>query len=53
LGDLRQAPQARELGGQLEILGDEALILTLEQQADLPQGVDVAFLRQRHHDAAQ
>lgn len=53
LRDLGQPPQPRELGGQLEILGNEALILALEQQADLPQRVDVAFLRQGHHDAVQ
>jgi hypothetical protein len=51
--DLGQAPEAREFGRQLEILGDEALILALEQEADLPQGVDVAFLSQGHHDGAQ
>jgi hypothetical protein len=34
LRNLGQAPQPRELGGQLEILGDEALILALKQQAD-------------------
>jgi hypothetical protein len=53
LRDLGQAAQARELGGQLEILGDEPLSLALEQSADLPQGVDVAFLRQRTHAGAQ
>jgi hypothetical protein len=52
LRDLGQPAQPRELGGQLEILGDEPLILALEQPADLPQGVDVAFVRKRHHDAA-
>jgi hypothetical protein len=52
LRDVGQAPQARELGGQLEILGNEALILALEEQA-LPQRIDVAFLGQGHHDAAQ
>jgi len=51
--DLRQPAQPRELGGQLEILGDEPLILALEQQADLSQRVDVTFLSQRHHDAGQ
>jgi hypothetical protein len=42
--DLRQPAQPRELGGQLEILGDEALILALKQHTDLPQRIDVAFL---------
>ena len=35
LRDIGQAAQSGELGGQLEVLGDEALILTLEQHADL------------------
>ena len=52
LHDLRQPPEARELRGQLEILGDEALIFALAQQADLPPRVDVALFRERHHDAA-
>ncbi len=53
LRDLRQPAQAREFRRQLDVLRDEALILTLEQPADLPERLDVAFLREGHHDAAQ
>jgi hypothetical protein len=47
LRDVGQPAQPRELGGQLEIPGDEPLILAVEQQADLPERVDVAFVRER------
>ena len=53
LRDLGLAPQPRELGSQLEIRRDEALILAREQLRDLPQRLDVAFLVQRHHAGAQ
>ena len=53
LGDLGQSAQPRELRGQLEILGDEALILALEEETDLPERLDVAFFSERHHVAAQ
>ena len=53
LGDLGQSAQPRELRGQLEILGDEPLILALEEQTDLPECLDIAFVAERHHDAAQ
>ena len=52
LGDLGESAQPRELRGQLEILGDEPLILALEEETDLPERLDVAFFRERHHDAA-
>jgi hypothetical protein len=52
LGDLRQSAQPGEFRRQLEILGDEALILALEEEADLAQGVEVAFFAERHHAAA-
>ena len=38
------AAQPRELRGQLQILGDEALIFAIEQEADLAQRVDVALV---------
>ena len=53
LRDLGESAQPRELRSQLEILGDEALILALEEETDLPERLDVAFVRERHHDAAQ
>ncbi|MGE3508954.1 MAG: hypothetical protein AB7N65_08720 [Vicinamibacterales bacterium] len=37
LGDLRESAQPRELRGQLQILGDEPLILALEEETDLPE----------------
>ena len=43
------AAQTRELRGQLQILGDEALILAIEQAADLAQRVDIALVREFHH----
>ena len=46
---VREAAEPRELRGQLQILGDEALVLAIEEQADLAQRVDVALLRQIHH----
>lgn len=52
LGDLREAAQAGQLRGQLEILRDEPLILALEEETDLPERLDVAFFRERHHVAA-
>jgi hypothetical protein len=53
LRDLGESAQPRELRGQLEILRDEALILALEEQTDLPECVDIAFLAEGHHVAAQ
>ena len=52
LGDLGQPAHPRELGRQLEILGDEALILAIEEETDLAQCLDVAFFTERHHVAA-
>lgn len=52
LGDLGESAQPRELRGQLEILGDEPLMLALEEQTDLPECLDIAFVCERHHDAA-
>jgi hypothetical protein len=41
-----QSAHARELRGQLQRLGDEAVVFALEEETDLPQGLDIAFLRQ-------
>lgn len=43
------AAQARELRGQLQVLRDQALIFAIEEQADLPQRVDIALVRELHH----
>jgi hypothetical protein len=43
------APEARELGGELDRLGDEPLILAIEEQTHLPQRVDIALGRELHH----
>jgi hypothetical protein len=43
------AAEPRELRRQLQRLGEEALILALEQETDLTQGLDVALLRQIDH----
>jgi hypothetical protein len=40
-----ESAHTRELRGQLQLFGDEALILALEEETDLPQGLDIAFLR--------
>ncbi len=53
LRDLREPAPARELRRQLDVLRNEPLILTLEQPADLSERLDVAFLSEWHHDAAQ
>jgi hypothetical protein len=47
-----QCPQPRELRGQLQILRDESLVLPLEQETDLAEGLHVVFVLQRHHAAA-
>jgi hypothetical protein len=52
LSDLGESAQARELRRQLEILGYEPLILALEEETDLPERLDIAFVRERHHAAA-
>jgi hypothetical protein len=44
-----QSTHARELRGQRQRLGDEALVFALEEETDLPQGLDIAFLRQIDH----
>ena len=46
---IRHAAQPCELRGQLQGLRDEALILAVEEETNLPQGVDIAFLRQVDH----
>ena len=38
--EVRHAAQARELRGQLQILGDEALVFAIEEETDLAQRVD-------------
>ena len=52
LGGFGESAQPRELRGQLEIPGDEPLILALEKETDLPKRLDVVFFRERHHAAA-
>jgi hypothetical protein len=47
--EVGQYTHARDFRGQLQRLGDEALILALEEGTDLPQGLDIAFLRQINH----
>jgi hypothetical protein len=42
-------PRRRELRRQLEGLGDEALILAIEEQADLAKRLKVAFVGQLDH----
>jgi len=49
---IRQSTQARVLGRQLQGLRDEALVFAFEEETDLPQGVDIAFLRQINHSRA-
>jgi hypothetical protein len=44
-----EAAHPRELRRQLQRLGDEALIFALEEETDLSQGVNIAFLRQIDH----
>jgi hypothetical protein len=53
LRDLGLTTESSKLGSQLEIRRDEPLILSGEELRDLAQGVDVAFVIQRHHAAAQ
>lgn len=53
LRDLGLAAQPRELGAQLEVGRQEALILAREQVRDLPKRLEVAFRVQRHHAGAQ
>ena len=52
LVDVGESAQARELRGQLEILGDEALIFAIEEETDLAKRLDVAFVRELHHAGA-
>lgn len=47
------AAEAGELGAQLEVLRDEALVLAGEQLPDLLQCLDITYLVERPHDAAQ
>ena len=49
--DVRDAAQACELRRQFEGLGDEALILAIEEETDLAKRLNVAFVGQLHHAA--
>ncbi len=49
LRDLGPPAQARELRRQLQILGDEPLVLALEEPTDLAERLDLAFVSERHH----
>ncbi len=42
-------PRRREFRRQLTDFVEEALILAIEEPADLAKRVDIAFIRQRHH----
>jgi hypothetical protein len=46
---VRRPAQASELRRQLTDFFQQALILAIEEQADLTERLDIAFLRQRHH----
>jgi hypothetical protein len=49
---IRKAAQARVLRRQLQRLRDETLVLAFKEEVDLPQGLDIAFLRQINHSRA-
>jgi hypothetical protein len=52
LPGIGHAAKAREFRGQLQVLGEEALDFAIEEETDLPQRVDITFLRQIDHWAS-
>jgi hypothetical protein len=46
---VRQTLEAREFSGEVECLGNEALIFAIEEQTDLAERFKVLFLGQLHH----
>ena len=47
--DVALAAQARQLRSQLEVRGDQALIFAIEEETNLPQRFEIAFVGQLHH----
>jgi hypothetical protein len=45
----RQTPESCEPRRQLEILRNEALILSVEEETDLAERLDILFVAQRDH----